>query len=250
MQFDSTPSQPEATDPGRPRTGLNYSVARTVDDALEAWHLVYKAYRAEDLIDVNPYEIHTTPQAVGPRTAIITACLGPLPVATISGYADGPMGLPLDSVYHTELEALRYSGRKLIEVGLFADRREHLNRAAEGLFEFMRYAYFFGIAAGMDDIVIGVHPRHAPFYIRLLAFEKIGPIKTYPMVKDHAVVLLRRKLDEIPTETKLPKGLAYFMENALDASVYAHRFLFDPAIVAASPLASYLASRSQSRPAA
>jgi hypothetical protein len=245
-----TSSQPEVCSAGRPRTGLNYAVARTMQEVLEAWHLVYKSYRADDLIDVNPFEIHTTPQAVGPNTAVVTACIGPLAVGTISGYADGPLGLPLDSVYRTELEQLRHSGRKLMEVGLFADRREHLNRAAEGLFELMRFAYFFGIHSNIDDFVIGVHPRHAAFYMRLIAFEKIGQVKTYPTVKDHAVVLLRLKLDERMEGNKLPKGLAYFYDNPVPASAFANRFLFDRECVTASPLAGFLANHKEWAPAA
>jgi len=249
-QLPETFSQAGTNSVGRPKTGLNYSVARTLQDVLEAWQLVYKAYRADDLIDVNPYEIHTTPQAIGPNSAVITACIGPLAVGTISGYRDGPLGLPLDSVYRPELERLRHSGRKLMEVGLFADRRQHLNRAAEGLFELMRFAYFFGVHLQVDDFVIGVHPRHAAFYMRLLAFEQIGQVKTYPTVKDHAVVLLRLKLDERTEQTKLPKGLAYFLENRVPNEAYSQRYLFDDQSVSGSPLAGYLANYEASTSAA
>lgn len=234
---------PDVMRPGRPKSGLEYYVARTLEEVEEAWELVYDAYRRDDLIDANPYRVHTTPQAVGPNTAVILGCLGPLPVGTISAYTDGPQGLPLDQVYLTEINALRRSGRRLMEVGLFADRREHINRAADGLFALMRFSYFFGFPMECDDIVIGVHPRHAPFYMRLLGFERIGAVRSYPTVKDHAVVLLRLKLRESLEIVPLPKGLSYFAETPVPAKAFEHRFSFTPAQIANTRIGQFLAQR-------
>lgn len=240
---ENPPASPDVSRPGRPTSGLEYYVAQTLAEVEEAWGLVYDAYRRDDLIDVNPYQIHTTTQAIGPDTAVILGCLGPLAVGTISAYTDGPNGLPLDSVYLTEINALRRSGRKLMEVGLFADRREHINRAADGLFALMRFSYFFGFPMECDDIVIGVHPRHAPFYMRLLGFERLGAVRSYPTVKDHAVVLLRLQLKESLQMVPLPKGLAYFSESPVTGKAFEHRFRFNPADIADSRVGRFLAQR-------
>lgn len=240
---ENPPAKPDVSRPGRPASGLEYYVAQTLAEVEEAWGLVYDAYRRDDLIDVNPYRIHTTPQAVGPNTAVIIGCLGPLAVGTISAYTDGPSGLPLDTVYLPEINALRRNGRKLVEVGLFADRREHINRAADGLFALMRFSYFFGFPMECDDIIIGVHPRHAPFYMRLLGFERIGAVRSYPTVKDHAVVLLRLQLKESLQAVPLPKGLAYFTEAAVPAKAFDHRFRFNPADIIDSRLGRFIAER-------
>jgi hypothetical protein len=236
-------ASPDVSRPGRPASGLEFYVAQKLEEVEEAWELVYDAYRRDDLIDVNPHRVHTTTQAVGPNTAVILGCLGPLAVGTISAYTDGPDGLPLDSVYLTEISALRKSGRRLMEVGLFADRREHINRAADGLFALMRFAYFFGFPMECDDVVIGVHPRHAPFYMRLLGFERIGPVRSYPTVKDHAVVLLRLRLKESLQAVPLPKGLAYFSEMSVSGKAFEQRFRFDKAQLADSRIGRFLAER-------
>jgi hypothetical protein len=214
-----------------------------LEEVEEAWGLVYQSYRRDDLVDANPYCIHTTEQAAGPQTAVILACLGPLLVGTLSVYADGPIGLPLDSVYHPEIEVLRQSGRRLMEVGLFADRREHMNRSADGLFELMRYAYYFALQMKVDDAIIGVHPRHAPFYMRLMGFERIGAVRSYPTVKDRAVVLLRGRVRDVTTMESAPKGLAYFAENPIRAEAFAHRFRFDDPQVAGSRIGRFLAEK-------
>lgn len=225
---------------GRDRSGLNFYVARTLDDVLEAWQLVYIAYRRAELIDSNPYELHTMRQAVGPQTLVVTGCLGPLSVSTLSVYLDSPVGLPLDSVYKDALAKLRGDGRRIMEVGLFGDRRDHLNRSAEGLFELMRFAYFYAIYNKVDDAVIGIHPDHAAFYKRFFAFEQIGDSRDYPTVKNNPVIPLRLDLHTAPKLDPLPKGLRYFAENELPERVFANRFGFDEGQVASSPIAQFL----------
>lgn len=243
-----SPVVPDVAATGRPTSGLNFYVARTLPEVMEAWSVVYQAYRRDGLIDSNPYEIHTTPHAIGTQTAVMTSCIGPLAVGTISCYADGPMGLPLDLVYNAELQALRAQGRRLMEVGLFADRREHMSRSSEGLFELMRYVYHFGRYIGMDDGVIGVHPRHAPFYVRLVGFEKIGEICTYPTVKDRAVVLLRLDFTRCEAFSPRPKALSYFIDNPVPAPIFDHRFRFNDPTLATSMVTRYLAERYPANP--
>src|SRR4051812_40286455 len=157
LQEDRVPTTPDvspvasAAPKGRDRSGLNFYVARTLEDVLEAWQLVYIAYRRAELIDANPFELHTMREAVGPQTLVVTGCLGPLSVSTLSVYLDNPAGLPLDSVYREQLAGLGGNGRRVMEVGLFGDRRDHMNRSAEGLFELMRFAFFYGMHNGVDD---------------------------------------------------------------------------------------------------
>lgn len=246
LQEDRVPTTTEvspvanAAHKGRDRSGLNFYVARTLDDVQEAWQLVYIAYRRAGLIDANPYELHTVREAVGPQTMVVTGCLGPLSVNTLSVYVDNPSGLPLDSVYPDELARLRRGGRRLVEVGLFGDRRDHLNRSAEGLFELMRFAYFYGIHNKCDEAVIGIHPDHAAFYQRFFAFERIGETRSYATVKDSPVVLLRMDVRATAKLVPLPRGLHYFVDNQLPDRVFANRYLFDEAQVAASPIAQFL----------
>jgi hypothetical protein len=232
----------------RRRSTLNYYVARTMDDVLEAWQLVYMAYRRAELIDTNPFELHTIPQAIGPQTVVITGCLGPMAGTTLSAYVDNPAGLPLDSVYPDELGALRKQGRKLMEVGLFGDRRDHLVRSSEGLFDLMRFAFYYGVHTGCDDAIIGIHPRHAPFYQRFFALEQIGAARSYATVKNNPVVLLR--LDFRAKRDALPKGLAFFSNNQIPDTVFKARYQFDAESMTGSTLERYMAFRQKAAKAA
>ena len=220
--------------------GLTFDVAKTTDEVVEAWGLVYQSYLHAGLIRPNQAGIHTVPQAIGPNTAVICGRLDSLVVSTLTAYLEGPEGLPLDAVYPDELRALRDDGKVLLELGLFADRREQLQRSIEALLELMRFGTYFGVRVGATHGVIGVHPRHVDFYTRLLAFDLIGPEKTYPLVKDHPVVLLQ--LDWYG-KTKLkapPRGLVHFMKNPLTAEAFQNRAMFDREALAGSAIESFL----------
>ena len=223
-----------------PRNGLFFDVASGVDDVVEAWALVYASYLRAGLIDPNPARIHTVPQAIGSNTAGVRGLMGRLVGCTLSSYLDPPEGLPLDAVYPDELRALRDRGSIPIELGLFADRREHLYRSIDALLELMRFGTYFGVHVGATHGVIGVHPHHVNFYTRLLAFDVIGPERSYGLVKQHPVVLLQ--LDWY-TKTKLkqpPRALAHFMKHPVPAEAFESRARLDAASIAGSSIERYL----------
>lgn len=223
--------------------GLAFDVARTTDEVVEAWRLVYRSYLHAGLIGPNQAGIHTVRQAIGPTSAVICGRLNGLAVSTLTAYMDGRDGLPLDKVYSDELQALRDDGNILLELGLFADRRDQLQRSIEALLELMRFGTYFGVCIGATRGVIGVHPRHVGFYTRLLAFDVIGPEKTYPMVKNHPVVLLQLDWYAKTKLKKPPRGIVHFMENPLTAEAFQSRAQFDSVSLACSAIGTYLRCR-------
>ncbi|MEX0775771.1 MAG: hypothetical protein WD042_08680 [Phycisphaeraceae bacterium] len=232
------------TVPSGKSTGLSFQVAGSLEEVIDAWRLVYHAYRRIDIIPANPFEVHTVRQAARGSSAVVLGLLGPQVISTLTCMLDGQQGLPLDLVYRKELEALRQRGRRLCEIGLFADRREHLARSLVSLFGLMRIGIYYAVATGCDDIVIGVHPHHAPFYRRALAFELIGELDTHPTVCDAPVVLLRMDLAKLLLPNK-PRGLAFVTESPVPASLYADRFTFDPRLVTGSAVDQYLRAKAQ-----
>jgi hypothetical protein len=225
--------------PGK-SSGLTFYVARTLDEVVTAWRMVYLAYRRGGLIDANPFRIHTAPQAATADAAVIAAQIGDMTVSTLTAFADGRGDLPLDRVYHAELNALRDQGRSLMEVGLFADRRLELHRSAESLFELMRYAFYYGLRTKVTDFIIGVHPRHARFYTRAFGFEPFGGARTYPAVNHRPVVLLRGDLDARLKLKPLHPALDYFVNNPVPDSLFDGRFGFAPRDVAGSVIEQFL----------
>ena len=225
--------------------GLFFDVARTVDDVIVAWRLVYSSYLQAGLINPNPARIHTVRQAIGPSAVVMCGQLKRLVVSTLTAYMDGQDGLPLDSTYPDELQALRDKGKVLLELGLFADRREHIHRSTEAVLELMRFGTYFGVHSGATHGVIGVHPRHVEFYTRLLAFDVIGPEKTYSLVNEHPVVLLQLDWHAKAKLAKPPRGLAHFLRNPVPAEAFEGRARLDDQAIAGSPIERFLACRSR-----
>jgi hypothetical protein len=230
-------------------SGLNFSLATDLAQVIDAWGLVYTAYRRLGLIDANPYHIHTTRQAVGARVVVVAGRLGPLTVSTLTVIPDGPAGLPLDSVYGAELSSLRAEGGQLIEVGLLADRREHVARSATALFELMRFAVHYA-AHFASDMVIGVHPHHASFYCRGLGFEQAAPPTLYPSVHNKPVILLRFPVARNLALNPPPRILSYILERPVAPEVYAKGFDLDGPEARASVLGEYLRDQVKARGAA
>ena len=208
---------------GQETNALHFSVAKTTDEVMQAWGLVYNAYRRLGLIAPNPWAVHTNNHALTNDTAVIRGRLDGQCVTTITGYLDHPdHGLPLDDAYPDEINRLRDRGCNLIEVGLFADRRESHKRSRAALLDLMRWATYFGLTSGARQVVIGVHPHHAKFYAKCLGFEIIGEEKCYGSVNGAPVVPLLLDWHAI-VEGKICKGVRFFKDKPLTASDFAER---------------------------
>ena len=217
--------------------------ATSLDQVQSAWQLVYERYSEMGLIDQNPFGMHAGPLAVGQHACVIWGPEGPEVGYTMTLFHDNPMGLALDSVYAPYLDDLRGQGRHLLEVGMLADRRGAASRGVGALFSMMRWAIHYGLHTDVTDIVIGVHPRHAPFYVRCYGFEEFAPPTSYPLVRDNPVVLLRLRLIEGLAKDVLPRGLADARDNPVPGSAFSHRFTFEPEQLHGSLIAGFLQDR-------
>jgi hypothetical protein len=215
--------------------------ATSLDQVESAWNLVYQRYSQMGLIDENPFGIHAVPSAVGEHACVLWGPDGPEVGYTMTLFRDNPIvGLALDSVYAQSLDELRRKGRRLLEVGMLADRRESAARGMGALFTMMRRAIYYGLHNDLTDIVIGVHPRHAQFYVRYYGFEQFAEPTTYPLVRNNPVVPLRLRLREALAQDNLPRGLADARNNPVCASEFTHHFAFEPQQLRGSLIAGFL----------
>ncbi|QDU70319.1 N-acyl amino acid synthase FeeM domain-containing protein [Mucisphaera calidilacus] len=226
----------ESFEPSANGSGLTFDVARDLAEVEECWSLVYRSYIKAGLIEPNAERVHTVPQTISPGTLVAYGRIHDVIVSTMTVYLDGPLGLPLDMVYKDELDQLRGEGRKLVELGLFADRRQHLYRSIDAILELMRYCTHYSVNEGHLDAVVGVNPRHVPFYVKLLGFEAIGETKTYETVNDFPVVLLHLDWPKKTAMKRLPKGLAHLHEPAISPDYYATRCVLTPERIAGTPV--------------
>ena len=218
-------------------------VARSANDVVDAWRLVYRVYRHAGLIDQNSLEIHTTAQTVMGNTVVfLRRSSGRGVDCTVTGTVDGVHGVPLDRVYGRQIDALRKAGRTVMELGLFAHRSQldaqrrpssldeapvsHRELAANArqngrsLMCMVRPTYWYGLYHGVTDYLIGVHPKHVRTYARAWGFRPFGPERSYALVNHKPVVLLRLDPVHVAGERSVPYALAYAMRNRIPKDVY------------------------------
>jgi len=201
--------------------------AETLREIETAWRLVYEVYLAQGIIEHNPYRIHTTPPAVSPHSCTVFGESQGEAVSTLTMIRDSRCGLPLDKVMGDKLDKLRSAGRRLVETGMLADRRVHPTRSLRTLFELMRWAIYFTLSEGADDIVVGVHPRHVGFYRRAFSADLLSEVRRYRELRAKPVVLLRCRVRErLLSAEPLYRGLQFAALNPLAGRVFANRYRF------------------------
>jgi len=102
---------------------LLFSLAQTTDEITQAYRLVYKNYLRSEYIDPHPSEMRYTVFNALPKTATFIARLRDAVTTTASVIFDSPLGLPLEAIYHEEVDELRRNNARLCEVTMLADRR-------------------------------------------------------------------------------------------------------------------------------
>ncbi len=202
---------------------MKYKVATTVDEVIDAWCVVYRQYLAASLISPNEMSLFTFPEYISNNTAVILGRKMNKTVCTVSAVIDSPLGIPLDSYYHDELDQLRNEGRKLIEIGLLADARGTSKMSS--ITELMASIARFGVYSDHHDYVIGVHPRRINFFSSVFGFEPFGDVKGYGKLKTAPVVLLHAHGLDLEVASREINTEIYSDPRNLD---FDERFQFNP----------------------
>ncbi len=210
-----------------------YDVIRTLDDAVDSWRVAYASYLPKGLIDPNPFGLYTAVEAIRLDSAIIVDKVDGVVVGTATAIVDGPGGLPLDRVFHDELELLRRAGRRLIEIGLAANTRR------TGVLEPLRLAFHFGRHTSSTDFLCGIHPRRTNLYARLFGMEPLGSPCTHPLMRRQPIQLMRGVYDVVLTSSRLYR-LEEIARLSVRDPIFASRYRLDPVALAKSPVARFI----------
>jgi len=113
-------------------------------------------------------------------------------IYTASVFADSENGLPIDIAFEKEVDFLRNSGRKVVEIGCLASNPKYRfgNQFIPMLMNKTLFDYIYNVMS-VNDIVITTHPKYSIVYEDILLFEKIGYIKTFSYVKGNPAVAYR-----------------------------------------------------------
>ncbi len=187
---------------------LEFRIASSLDERWAALELVYDSYLRAGLITANQHRVRVTPYHLLPTTEIFVAVRDGYVTHTMSLVADGELGIPMQCVYGREVGQLRAEGYRFAEVSCLAGSRE----SPDALLHLYRFIFCFGLYRDLDYFLIAVHPRHARFYQRVLAFEAFAGERSYPTVRNHPAVAL--KLDLRTAAWRFPPRIARFYQEA------------------------------------
>jgi len=127
-------------------------------------------------------------------------------VGTVGVRVDSASRLSADALYPEELTALRRRDLHLCEFTRLAVDDGALSKTVLASLFHTAYLYAHRLCA-VDAAVIEVNPRHVPFYIRALQFERVGPERHNLRVDAPAVLLY------VPFE-RIARGVARYAGNA------------------------------------
>ncbi len=181
--------------------GVKVRSAHSRDELEEAYRLVYASYVQRGYVREEPSGLRLSVFNAFPDTRTFVALVHDTVVATVSIVPDTPVGLPMDSIYHEEVQQFRDQGRKLAEVIMLADRRRELRRTLPMVKVLMKRVFDYAtLVLDVNDLCITVNPRHEHYYERYLLFKPLGGLKEYPSVEGNPALAKRLDLDTVRQE--------------------------------------------------
>ena len=229
-------SPPVTNRPQRDNRKLDFRIASSRQEWEAALGLVYRAYVRSGLIQMNRYRMRVTPYHALPTTEVLIASKGDEVLCTLSIVGDGHLGLPMEAIYAEEVEQRRLQGLRLAEVSCLADERDGSDQSFSMVSRLMALTAQSAACRGIDQLLIAVHPRHAKFYERFIAFEVIGEEKSYASVCDHPAVAMAMDLNNLsfdhPRAYKRLFG-APFDDDLLEYRSISHELRSDLRLIAA-----------------
>jgi hypothetical protein len=176
---------------------IDYRVARSKSELEKAYTLVYKEYlRRGYCQESNPGLKLSLYNALPETTAFVSVFENEI-FSTATLIPDSPFGLPMDELYHQELDVLRKDNKKLCEISmlasdttLFQEGVSLMLNSKKMFFIFNLFKLIFDYARQqlkLDCICITVNPKHALTYDFLL-FKDLGGLKTYEAVNGAAAI--------------------------------------------------------------
>jgi hypothetical protein len=157
-------------------------IARTMQDRMAAFGLVYDKYLAKGMLQANPYKMRVIEHHLVPTTTVFIAVRDEEVVATVTLIGDGELGLPMDHIHPEVMESVRRRRLYVGEVSCLAFKRQEMKYVLPIFIDLTRLMAQYARAKGMQQFLIGCIPQHARFYCRFLGFEQIGQVRPYPTV--------------------------------------------------------------------
>lgn len=219
---------------------IDYRVARSRAELEKAYRMVYKEYLKRGYLQESNPELKLSVYNAIPQTTTFVSIFEDEVFSTATLVVDSPLGLPMDDIYHRELEGLRKENKKLCEIsmlasdtGLFSEGVSLMLNSKKMFFIFHLFKLVFDYARdhlSLDCICITINPKHALTYDFLL-FKDLGGLKTYGAVNGAPALAKYLDLNTInrECEQRRKEGLQQmFLQNRTPPGKYARKITLNP----------------------
>lgn len=167
--------------------------ALTLEDLRHAYQLVHHVYLGTGFLNPEPAGLRLRIYETTSETATFVAKKDGEVVGVLSVVGDSTdLGLPSNSAFKAELDALRATGARLCEVTNQAVAEEY--RKSGVATELMRCAIAHMMKGGYHFAVASVSPSHSGFY-DLMGFRRFGSQRSYSQKLHDPVVALCLNID-------------------------------------------------------
>ena len=174
--------------------GIVFKLAETRDEREQAFRLLHDAYTRRGIIAPHPSGLRVSAFSILPTTALFIGVRNGRVLCTMSFIESSPLGLPMQEVYGSEVEALLRSGRRVAEIGALAVAPGQRGRGLA----LMMYNLMFRWARDhrrVDDFVMVMHPRMADFFRTVMFFRPLGPEREMHSLRAAPAIALHATLD-------------------------------------------------------
>ncbi len=177
---------------------IEFRIVQSVGELEQAAHLVYEQYVDSGYIPPNPYERHLSLFNALPSTVTFVAWhVRHGALATITVVEDSALGLPMEKIFGSEVNALRHQGHKVMELSMFAVHKEKLVCGSTAMTSSQRFIFVCHlIRAALDyvrtqtkitHVLECCHPSHDGFY-KLLMAKPLGGERSYSNVNGNPAI--------------------------------------------------------------
>jgi hypothetical protein len=166
-------------------------VSETRAEREDAFRLVHRAYREAGLTDDNLMQMRVMKHHLLDTTDVLVAKRNEEVRFTVSLVRDGDCSLPAESLFRSQISAMRSAGVKLAEVSCVASdcAEDSKKQRFETLVKMISLTIHVARRRGVERLLLAVHPRHAKLYQRMFGCMPVTDVKEYDAVRGNPAVL-------------------------------------------------------------
>jgi len=169
--------------PVNARRPVTARTARSREDYIAAFRLLYDRYVSTGLTTESPEQLRVAPAQLAPGSQLFVAERNAQVIGTVT-LATRLAALPAFTSHPELKDPLRFLPSRVGEIMSLAIAPLDPSEAppADTFWRLTRLLIHFARAQSLDHLIAVVHPRHAKFYRRALGFELIGQERPCPTV--------------------------------------------------------------------